>query len=88
MVLQSYTPDWVAQVDGAATPLSPADVLFQSLAVPAGHHLVTLRYRPASVTEGLVASGLGILGLVGLFVVPWGLARRRARSRTPVSGSR
>jgi Bacterial membrane protein YfhO len=81
VVLQSYTPDWAAQVDGTAAPVRPADVLFQSVSVPAGHHQVTLRYRPASVSLGLAASAVGLLGLIALFVVPplWGNLRRRGR---------
>ncbi|PZR80474.1 MAG: hypothetical protein DLM65_07925 [Candidatus Aeolococcus gillhamiae] len=87
VVLQSYTPDWKAQVDGAATPVRAADVLFQSFTVPAGHHLVTLRYQPASVTFGLIASALGIVGLAALFAVPFALARRRTPRRGAGSGS-
>lgn len=70
VVLQSYAPGWVAQVDGVSAPLRAADVLFQSVAVQAGHHTVTLRYQPASVTAGLAASGLGFAGLGALLAVP------------------
>jgi hypothetical protein len=86
VVLQSFTPDWVAQVDGVRTPLRAADVLFQSVTVPPGHHVVTLRYDPSSVTVGLVASAAGLLGLAALFAVPALLRRRRAR-RSTVPGS-
>lgn len=70
VVLQSYTADWVARIDGSPTPVRPADVLFQSVSVPAGRHVVTLRYEPASVAFGLATTGLGILGLLALFAIP------------------
>jgi hypothetical protein len=87
VVLQSYTPDWTAQVEGTTTPVRPADVLFQSVAVPAGHHTVALRYRPSSVTLGLAGSAVGVLGLVALLAVPWMPGRRRRRAGATVSGS-
>lgn len=77
VVLQSYSPDWVATVDGATVPIRAADVLFQGVSVPAGHHVVTLRYRPASVTAGLASSAAGIIGLGALLVIPTVLRRRR-----------
>ncbi len=87
VVLQSYSSDWTAQVDGTGARVRPADVLFQSVVVPAGHHVVTLRYQPFSVTVGLAASAAGIIGLVALFAVPWALARRRTSTGVPTSGS-
>jgi hypothetical protein len=80
VVLQSYTPDWAAQIDGSNAPVRAADVLFQSVSVPAGHHVVTLRYQPAAVSFGLATSALGILGLVALFAVPALLRRQVKRS--------
>jgi len=87
VVLQSYTPDWSAQVDGLRTPLRAADVLFQSVSVPAGHHLVTLRYQPASVSVGLATSGLGLLALIALFTFPAVGRRLRRRGGRPGSSS-
>jgi hypothetical protein len=80
VVQQSFQPGWEATVDGRSTEIMPANVLFQAVQVPAGTHLVTLRYRPASVTIGAATSALGTVALVG-----WALVllarRRRARPR-------
>jgi hypothetical protein len=86
VVLQSYTPDWTAQIDGSPTPVHAADVLFQSVSVPAGHHVVTLRYQPASVSLGLATSAAGIVGLLALFAVPTLI--RRIHRRNGRGGSR
>jgi hypothetical protein len=48
--------------------------LVQAVDVPAGDHVVSFRYRPHRVDEGLVASGVGILVALGLVSVAW---RRR-----------
>ncbi len=74
-------------MDGTSTPVRAADVLFQSVVVPAGHHVVTLRYHPTSVTVGLVASGAGLVGFAGLLAVPWLVARRRRGRGAAVSAS-
>jgi hypothetical protein len=66
LVLQTYTPGWVARIDGKKTPIRPADILFQSIEVPTGSHRVTLRYEPASVRYGLAATAFGLLVMVGL----------------------
>jgi hypothetical protein len=77
VVAQSYAADWSARVDDSAAAVWPADVLFQGIAVPAGHHTVTLRYQPAAVSAGLALSGAGLLSLLALLAGPPVLARRR-----------
>jgi hypothetical protein len=80
VVQQSYRPGWEADIDGRPTEILPANVLFQAITVPAGQHLVTFRYRPASVPIGAALTAIGVAGLVVLAVLPLAL-RRRARSR-------
>jgi hypothetical protein len=83
VVLQSYMPDWIARIDGRPAPLEPADILFQSVQVPSGHHLVTLRYEPASVAVGALMTALGLLALVLIGTSGrWSRWRPRARGRT------
>jgi uncharacterized membrane protein YfhO len=69
VVNQAYQSGWEATVDGAGAPVLPANVLFMAVEVPAGHHVVDLNYRPASVVAGGVASGAGILFLAVLILI-------------------
>src|SRR5262249_46933866 len=66
VVAEASQRGWRAAVDGAAAEVEPANLLFRSVAVPAGRHRVELRYRPASAGAG---AALSVLGLVGLAVL-------------------
>jgi hypothetical protein len=66
---QSYQSGWVATVDGQPATILPANVLFQSVAVPQGSHVVSLQYRPQSITVGAGASLAGAFGLLLLVVL-------------------
>jgi len=48
--------------DGFRGPadLLRANVAFQAVAVPGGHHVIDLRYRPATLPWGLVLTGLAV----------------------------
>jgi hypothetical protein len=80
VVQQSFQPGWEATVDGRAATIMPANLLYQSVTVPAGRHLLVLRYRPQSVTAGELTSAVGLLALLLLAVIPviW---RRRGTPR-------
>jgi hypothetical protein len=49
----SHYPGWQATLDGVATPLLRANTAFRAVAVPAGEHIVEMRYRPFSFRLGL-----------------------------------
>jgi hypothetical protein len=68
VILQAYSTDWKAEVDGRTVAVAPANVLFQAVAVPPGRHRVSLRFEPASLKLGAVASLIG-LALVGLLAL-------------------
>jgi hypothetical protein len=72
--LTAAWPGWQARLDGRPVAIAPADVMFQSVQVPAGRHRVELAFEPATVPVG---TGLTVLGLVlasGLVFAGW---RRR-----------
>ena len=49
MLHDLYYPGWIAEIDGKATPILQADVLFRALEVPAGTHHITFRFVPFSL---------------------------------------
>jgi uncharacterized membrane protein YfhO len=77
VAVEAFDPDWRATVDGGAAPVERANVLFRGIAVPAGRHLVELRYFPRSVAWGM---GLCAIGLTLLAMMLVGDRGRSARS--------
>lgn len=63
-------PGWIATVDGAATPIYTTNYLFRGVPLPAGEHRVLFEYRPTSWRWGMSLSGLGLLIVIGLLVLP------------------
>ncbi len=57
-------PGWEATVDGVATPILRANLAFRAVALPAGKHQVTMRFRPRPARAGLIVSTLSIVGLL------------------------
>lgn len=66
VTLDGNDPGWRATVDGREAPVRRANILFRAVEVPAGAHLVEMRYRPRSVVVGLGVSALALLTLVAL----------------------
>ena len=68
VVAEAYQEGWRATVDGAATPVMPANVLFRAVVVPPGSHRLELRYRPPAVFwgAGITAAGLATLIMLTL----------------------
>ena len=56
-----YPAGWTARVDEAETPIVQVDGLVRGVAVPAGRHIVTMRFRPESAREGLLVSWIASL---------------------------
>lgn len=62
VLTDNYYPDWVAEVDGRATPVLRAYHTFRAVPVAAGEHRVTFEFRPRSLRVGF-----------GLYVTLWAL---------------
>ncbi len=41
-----WHPWWTAEVDGVDAPILRANVLFRAVRVPAGHHVLSFKFRP------------------------------------------
>jgi hypothetical protein len=65
VVFNSFEKGWQAEVNGTAARVLPADAAFQAIRLPAGEHVVELRYRPRGLFAGVA---LGIFGLLGLIL--------------------
>ena len=76
----AFYPGWEATLDGVEVPLLRANTAFRAVAVPAGEHVVEMRYRPRSFEVGLALAGVTIL-LLGAATIDERLrAVREARS--------
>ena len=87
LVRNSYDPDWHATVDGRDARVLPMDYVAQGVAVPAGHHVVDLRYDDPSIEYGLAGSAASIAVLLGAAAAFSISARRRTRP-APLSAAR
>jgi hypothetical protein len=65
VLLDSYSADWQASVDGIDATVYEANVLYRTVPLPPGRHTVAFRYRPWSFEVGLACS------LVSALVVLW-----------------
>ncbi len=74
LLTDAYYPGWMATVDGQATPIMRADVMFRAVALPAGAHEVVFTYAPRSVAMGLWVSAAAWALLTAALLV--GLRRR------------
>jgi hypothetical protein len=74
----AFYPGWRATVDGAETPIVPANVLFRGVPLPPGEHTVVFTFEPTSwqLGLGLAAVGLVSLAACGLLAL-WGFRRQR-----------
>jgi hypothetical protein len=76
VVTEAYYPGWNASVDGQPAAVQRANVGFRAVQVPAGRHLVEMRYRPAAVSVGFLISALALAAALGVIVL--GRAPRHA----------
>ena len=65
---ETYMPGWVADDDGAGTPIRRVDGPFQSVSIPAGTETVTFSYAPPKILWATLALTIGLAWLiVGVF---------------------
>ena len=71
VLLQSYTRDWSATIDGQPAPILRANLYFQAVAVPAGTHQLSFTYAPSAVRIGVIITlaAIGILFLLCLLEI-------------------
>jgi hypothetical protein len=74
-----WYPGWQATVNGAPVAPEVANGAFLAVPIPAGASTVDLRFWPATFTWGLVAAGVGVLMIVGLFLP--GRTRRQGKKK-------
>ncbi len=78
LINDAWQPGWTAFLDGALTPLLPANVAVRAVPTPRGPHRVELRYRAPGVLPGLWLFAATCVGLAGAEV----LRRRRLPRKT------
>ena len=63
-----YYPGWIAEEEGRRLEILRADGFFRAVALPAGTHRVTFRYRPLSVPVG---AGISAAALLTILLLAW-----------------
>lgn len=81
----AWYPDWTATVDGKPAPVLRADYLLRAVAVPAGKHVIELKFVSPAMRNGLWLSIGSLVVVAGLIAV--GLARRRRSPGSPVQAA-
>jgi hypothetical protein len=71
VLLDTYYPGWVAQVDDNPTPVYRANYIGRAVFVPAGEHIVQFSYQPLSFRIGVGLSLFMLVVLAGVLLV-WG----------------
>ena len=74
IVADTFAPGWEATVDGSPAAIRPVDIALRGIDLPAGEHVVTVRYRPLPTY-----AGFGIALLTGLGLLAWVVLGRRRR---------
>ena len=84
VVSDASYPGWKATVDGKASPMERADLLFRAIPIREGRQEVVLIFQPDSVRIGLLTSGIAAtLCLLILVYARLRVSRREARADPP-----
>jgi uncharacterized membrane protein YfhO len=63
-------PGWQATIDGQSAPILRAYYTLRAIPIPAGEHTVEMIFRPLSFTIGAVISGLSLIVMVAILLLP------------------
>jgi hypothetical protein len=74
----AWAPGWTVRIDGRRTPVIRVNDVMRGVDVPVGNHLITWHYKVPGLSEGLVTSGIAVLLLMAIGLLP---ASRWARLR-------
>jgi hypothetical protein len=77
VLLDESMAGWTATVDGHPARIERADLLFRAVAIPAGQHIVEMRYRTPGLRTGAVTSlgGWLLFALLVAFRKRWAIQR-------------
>jgi len=78
VLLDEWTQGWTATVDHSPAPTQRADVVFRAVAIPAGAHVVEMRYRTPGLRTGAMVSLGGCVLYAGL-ALSWHRRHRKGR---------
>ena len=87
VVNDGFDPDWSATVDGATTPVLPANVAWKGLVLPPGAREVVLDHRPASLHRGLALAAIAAGAWLLLLLTAWVNALRAPPPRLATAAS-
>ena len=68
IITNVFDPGWKATLDKNPAALLPADIIFQSVIVPPGNHIVEITYQPPNFFLAIIGS---VIGLIGAVFVSW-----------------
>ncbi len=79
VLCEMFEKNWQARVNGAPTPIMPANYVFRAVAIPAGASTVVFDYKPKAFYRGATVTAVSLAGLMLFAAASGRLPRRRTR---------